>query len=424
MDCQLTSAAYRTHRTIPEHAGALLYDCAAIDREVELPDGLTVVSYLPLAHIAERLGSVYYSLLWKRGHAYLCPDLAAVFGYVQHVRPVLFFGVPRVWEKLWSALGTKLDAAEPRRRALVQTAITCGREVARRRQRGEPVPLRLRARHAVLDRLVLAKIRAGLGLDRARYLISAAAPLSTEVAESFAALGLPILEEYGMTETSGVATANRPDAPRIGTVGQPVAGIELRLAEDGEVLLRGPINTPGYYRDPNATAELLDADGWLHTGDVGTLDEAGHLRIIDRKKELIITAGGKNVSPANIENLLKGHPLIGQAIAFGDRRPYLVALLVLDAEAAPRWAEQHGIRDTNLAALAQDTLVRKEIQQAVDAVNQRLSRPEQIKRFAVLPAEWTAESEELTPTMKLRRRLIHDKYAAEIDDLYAPAETG
>jgi long-chain acyl-CoA synthetase len=203
-----------------------------------------------------------------------------------------------------------------------------------------------------------------------------------------------------------------------------VAGIELRLAEDGEVLLRGPINTPGYYRDPNGTAELLDADGWLHTGDVGTLDEDGYLRIVDRKKELIITAGGKNVSPANIENLLKEHPLIGQAIAFGDRRPYLVALLVLDAEVAPRWAEQHGIRDTGLAPLAQDTLVRKEIQQAVDAVNERLSRPEQIKRFAVLPAEWTAESEELTPTMKLKRRLIHDKYAAEIDDLYAPAERG
>jgi len=185
-----------------------LYECAAIDREAGLPDGLAVGLYLPLAHIAERFASFYYSLLWKHGHVYVCPELTAVPGYVQHVRPVAFGGVPRVWEKLWSALSAKLDAAQPRRRALAATAITCGRQVVRRRQRGEPVPWRLRVRYAVLDRLVLAKIRAGLGLDRARTLTSGAAPLATEVAESFAALGLPILEAYGMTETSGIATIN------------------------------------------------------------------------------------------------------------------------------------------------------------------------------------------------------------------------
>jgi long-chain acyl-CoA synthetase len=400
---------------------AELFECAAIDRESGLPDGLAVVSYLPLAHIAERL-SIYYNLLWKHGHVYFCPDLTAVAAYVRRVRPVSFGGVPRVWEKLWSALSAGLDAAGPRRRRLAEAAIACGREVMRARQRGEPVHWRLRMRHAVLDRLVLAKIRAALGLDRARILTSGAAPLAVEVAESFAAIGLPILEAYGMTETSGIATISRPGALRIGTVGPPVAGMELRLAADGEVLLRGPINTSGYYRDPDATAELLDADGWLHTGDVGVLDEAGHLRIVDRKKELIITAGGKNVSPATVENTLKQHPLVGQALAVGDRRPYVVALVVLDAEVAPSWAARHGVLDTSLPALARDAIVRKEIQQAIDATNQHLSRPEQVKRFDILPAEWTPESGELTPTMKLKRRVIHDKYSGEIENLYTMAE--
>jgi long-chain acyl-CoA synthetase len=288
----------------------------------------------------------------------------------------------------------------------------------RRRQRGQTVPLVLRARHALLDRLVLAKIRAALGMDRCRYLLSGAAPLAVDLAESFAALGLPVVEMWGLSETSGVVTGNPPDAIRIGTVGPPLAGIELKLADDGEVLVRGPITTPGYYRQPEATAALLDADGWLRTGDVGTIDDAGYLRIVDRKKELIITAGGKNVSPANIEGLLKEHPLVGQALAFGDRRPYVVALVVLDHEVAAGWAMQRGIADVSLAALAEHPLVVEEVQHAMEAANQRLARVEQVKRFKILPAEWTAESEELTPTLKLKRRVICGKYAPEIDALY------
>jgi long-chain acyl-CoA synthetase len=396
----------------------VLYECAAVDRLLGLPDGIATVSYLPYAHIGERV-FLLYAALWKHNHVYFCPELTEMLSYVQHVRPIVAGGVPRVLEKLWAGLTAKLDAEPPRRRRLAHAAIATGRQVVRRRQRGQRVPLALGARHALLDRLVLAKIRAALGLDRCRYLISGAAPLAVDLAESLAALGLPVVEPWGLTEATAVATANPPDAIRIGTVGPPLAGIELKLAADGEVLVRGPITTPGYLGQPEATAELLDTDGWLHSGDVGALDDAGYLRIVDRKKELIITAGGKNLSPANIEGLLKQHPLVGQALAFGDRRPYVVALVVLDHEVVPGWASQRGIPDTSLAALADHPLVVAEVQHAVAAANQRLARVEQVKRFKILPGEWTAESEELTPTLKLKRRVIHGKYASEIDALYA-----
>jgi len=288
----------------------------------------------------------------------------------------------------------------------------------RRTQRGERVPFGLRARHAVLEKLVLAKVRHAIGLDRCTYASSAASPLAVDVAEFFAALGLPLVEVYGMTETSAAATGNRPDKIKIGTVGPALPGVEVRLADDGEVLVRGPVNTPGYFRQPEATAELIDAEGWLHTGDVGELDGEGYLKIVDRKKELIITSSGKNLSPANIEGLLKEHPLIGQALVYGDDRPYVVALIVLDHELAPGWAARTGLGTDDLAALAAHEQVLGEVRLAVDAANQRLARIEQVKRFEILPVEWTAESEELTPTLKLRRRIIHAKYAERIDALY------
>jgi long-chain acyl-CoA synthetase len=321
-----------------------------------------------------------------------------------------------VWEKVRAGIQAKLAAEESqRKRGIAERAVATGLEVVRRTQRGEPVPFGLRARHAVLDRLVLAKVRHAIGLDRCGFASSAASPLAVDVAEFFAALGLPLVEVYGMTETTAVATGNRPGRVKIGTVGPALAGIEVRLADDGEVLVRGPINTPGYFRQPGATAQLIDADGWLHTGDVGELDGDGYLRIIDRKKELIITSSGKNLSPANIEALLKEHPLIGQALVYGDNRPYVVALVVLDHELAPGWAARNGLGGGDLANSEQ---VLAEVQLAVDAANQRLARIEQVKRFEVLPVEWTAESEELTPTLKLRRRIIHAKYAERIDALY------
>jgi len=362
-----------------------------------------------------------YLPLRKRGHVHFCPDPAKAVETVREVRPSSFFGVPRVWEKVRAGITAKLAAEpDPRRRRLAEAAVATGLEVVRRRQRGAAPPPLLRARHAVLDRLVLAKVRAAIGLDRCVFVSSAASPLPVDVAEFFAALGLPLVEVYGMTETTAVATGNPPGRLKIGTVGPALAGVEVRLADDGEVLVRGPITTPGYLGAPEATAELVDGDGWLHTGDVGELDGDGYLKIVDRKKELIITSSGKNLSPANIEGLLKEHPLVGQALVYGDNRPYVVALIVLDHEVAPAWAAREGIAaGPDLAALARHPAVREELQRAVDAANQRLARIEQVKRFEVLPVEWTAESEELTPTLKLRRRVVHAKYAAEIDALYA-----
>jgi long-chain acyl-CoA synthetase len=396
----------------------VLYQCTALDRLTGLEPGGSSVSYLPLAHIAERVLSIYGPLT-MRTHIWFCPEPAQAVEYVRQARPTLFFGVPRVWEKVKAGIEAKLAAEEnPRKRKIAQRAVATGLEVVRRGQRGEPVPLGLRARHALLERLVLAKVRHAIGLDRCAFASSAASPLAVDVAEFFAALGLPLVEVYGMTETTGVATGNRPGKVKIGSVGPALDGVEVRLADDGEVLVRGPVNTPGYFRQPEATAELIDADGWLHTGDVGRLDDDGYLTIVDRKKELIITSSGKNVSPANIEGLLKEHPLIGQVLVYGDNRPYVVALIVLDHELAPTWATANGLAIGDLAELAAADRVLEEIQLAVEAANQRLARIEQVKHFQVLPVEWTAESEELTPTLKLRRRIIHAKYAEHIDALY------
>ena len=249
---------------------------------------------------------------------------------------------------------------------------------------------------------------------------SAAAPLPPEVGALFAGLGMRILDIYGMTETTGAFTSNTVTEFRLGTVGRPFAGTEIMIAEDGEILTRGPLNTPGYLNRPDLTAGLIDDDGWLHTGDIGCLDDDGFLSVVDRKKEFIITAGGENVPPAAVENLLVAHPLIGQALAYGDRRPYVVALLTLDAEVAPAWARARGIEAESLAALAGNPAVLDEVGQGVAAANQHLARVQQVKRWRLLPVEWTAESEELTPTLKLKRRVVHAKYSDAIfDALYA-----
>jgi len=280
------------------------------------------------------------------------------------------------------------------------------------------VPLLLRLRAALLDRLILAKIRAAIGLDRCRFPASSAAPLPVDVAEFFAALGLTPIEVWGMTEVTGVATAPDPRRIKIGWVGPALPGVAVKLADDGELLVRGPNCTPGYLDLPEQTAELIDGDGWLHTGDIGVQDRDGYFRIVDRKKELIITAGGKNISPVLVESMLKEHPLVGQALAFGDRKPYVVALVVLDCEVAPAWAGQQGITGQGVADLARHPRVREEVERAIESANSRLARVEQIKRFEILPTEWTAESEELTPTLKLRRRVIIDKYREQIEALY------
>jgi long-chain acyl-CoA synthetase len=261
-------------------------------------------------------------------------------------------------------------------------------------------------------------IRAKVGLEALEWGITGAAPINPEVIEFYQALGIKLWEGWGMTECTVGATYNPLERIKNGTVGIADPGVEMKIAEDGEVLLRGGNVMKGYYKEPEKTAETIDAEGWLHTGDVGVIDSEGYLRIVDRKKELIITAGGKNISPANLEALLKQHPLIGQAAAIGDRRPYVSALVVLDPEVAPVWARKAGIAFTSIAELAQHPAVQAEIQNAVDEANKHVSQVEAIKRFTILPVEWTAESEELTPTLKLKRRVIAQKYAREIEDMY------
>jgi len=370
-----------------------------------------------LAHIAERMLGIYVPQI-EGAHVHLVADPAQLLGALGEVRPTRFFGVPRVWEKIKTGVEAKL-AMEPdeAKKAGIASAMAVGREYVEALENGGQPSPELTAKYEAMDTAVLGLLRMLLGLDRVEWAASAAAPMPVEVARFFAGLGMRIYDVYGMTETTAAVTACGPDQFKLGTVGKALAGIEVRLAEDGEILARGPVATTGYFRQPEATAELIDADGWVHTGDIGEIDEDGFLRIVDRKKEMIITSSGKNIAPSNIENLLKESPLVGHALVYGEGKPYCVAVLTLDAEIAPLIAAQMGIQGS-LAELAQNPEILAVAQAAVDSANERLSRPEQVKSFELLPVEWTAESEELTPTLKLKRRVVHDKYSDVLDRLY------
>ena len=394
------------------------YELACAQGMGLIPDKARWVSYLPLAHIAERMFSIYLPIDTGT-HVHFCPDTAQLLRVVTKVRPNGFFGVPRVWEKIRAGIETLLTLEQDEgKRAAVAGAMDAGRRYVQACQYGRSMPPGLEAEFAAADAAVLAPIRGLLGLGEAEVVSSAAAPLPPEVAAFFSGLGMKILDIYGMTETTGAFTTNTPEAFKLGTVGRPYPGMEVRIAGDGEILVRGPLTTPGYLNRPDLTADLIDGDGWLHTGDIGKLDGDGFLSVVDRKKELIITAGGENIAPAAIEGLLVAHPLIGQALAYGDRRKYVVALLTLDGEVAPAWARARGVAAGSLAELAADPVVLAEVGAAVAAVNERLARVQQVKQWRLLPVEWTAETEELTPTLKLRRRIVHAKYADVLDTLY------
>jgi long-chain acyl-CoA synthetase len=398
--------------------GNITYLLAAILRIVDLGPWQRRLSYLPLAHVAERMVTHYISLGYG-GTVYFVPDLTRVGEILPDARPHLFMAVPRVWEKMHAAVNERLEN-EGRRGALAKRAIEVASREVRARHAGDKVPANLRLRRKLLDKLVLSKIRHGLGLDELEIAVSGAAPISEELLIFYQAIGLEIIEVYGMTETTAVITTDLPGQTRIGSVGVALPGIEVALADDGEVLVRGPVVTPGYLNDEAATAEALDPDGWLHTGDLGTLGDDGYLTIVGRKKELIITAGGKNISPDFIETAIRERSrIIGQICVVGDERPFLTALVALDPEKLARWCDGRGIRIDTLAEAADHPNVRDEIQRAVDAGNDRVSRAEQVKRWAVVEVEWTVESGMLTPSMKLRRRAVHDRYADEIAALYA-----
>ena len=343
--------------------------------------GDRLVSYLPMAHIAERFMSVWQPSV-RGAQSWLCPDPLHLGVALDAARPTWFFGVPRVWEKFCAALRPVLEA----------TAAAAGEAAAAR----------------LLERA---------GLDRCRVAFTGGAPTDPAVLEFFRDLGLVVSEMWGMTEF-GPGTWNGVTDVRIGTVGVAMPGVEVRLDADAELLVRGGNVTPGYWGDPKGTAEAIDAEGWMHSGDVGTVDADGYFRIVDRRKEIIITAGGKNISPATLEGLVKRHRLVAEVCVVGDRRPYPSALVVLDRPALAAWAGAGGIEAASPADLAAHPALLEEVGRAIEAANRVVSRPEQIKRFRVLPTEWTVESEEVSPTLKLRRRLIEARYAEEIEGMY------
>jgi long-chain acyl-CoA synthetase len=399
--------------------GNELAECRGVDAVGHPRPGGSVVSFLPHAHIADRGLSHYAQMVW--GHTVTCcPEVTQVFAHVADCHPTFWGGVPRVWEKLKAALEAGIEAdPDERTRAYTKEAIELGLRRVRAEQAGEPVPPELSAACERAERDVYSKIRAKLGLERCEWYMIGAAPCPLEVLEFFAAIGIPICEVWGMSELTSIATLVPAERLKLGTVGPPIPGVELRLDADGEILVRGPTVMAGYRNQPAKTAETIDAAGWLRTGDIGQLDEDGYLKIIDRKKELIINAAGKNMSPANIEQQLKvSSPLIGQAIAIGDRRPYNVALIVLDPDACASLAPRYGLTDASLQSMSNAPAVLEEVGAAVQRANSHLSRVEQIKRFKILPVDWPPAGDELTPTMKLKRKPIAEKYAAEIDALY------
>ncbi len=387
--------------------------CTSYSILVGLSEGRRSVSYLPMAHVAERMVT-HYGWLWQRSEVTCCPDQTKLGAYLAQVRPTNLFGPPRVFEKLRAGIQAAVAAAGPEKAAGFEQALAVGRQVADLRAAGADLPPELAAAWERIDPAVFAPMRRAIGLDQLDYCFSGAAPLPVDVMHFLRSIGLPFSEIYGMSENTGGMTWD-PWRVKAGTVGRPYPGVEVRLGEDGEVLARGGIISPGYLDEPERTAETFDADGWLHTGDIGSLDADGYLSIVDRKKELIITAGGKNISPANLEALLKSLPLVGQACVVGDGRRYLVALLVLDPEVAPVWAAREGVTGD----LGASPVVRAELERGVAEVNARVSQVEGIKKFAVLADEWVPDSPQLTATMKLKRRGVLSAYADVIEGLYA-----
>lgn len=372
------------------------------------------LSYLPLAHIAEQMLTLHLPLQ-HGGSTYFVSALERVPEALREVRPTVFFAVPRVWEKLQAAVEKAIAEAPPLRRRILDWARRRALAAGYAAQRGERVGIGA----MLADRLVLGKVRAKLGLHRVRHAASAAAPISLGTLEFFLSLGIPIFEIYGLSETSGPGTISTPGHFRTGSVGPIMAGVELRLAEDGEVLMRGPNIFRGYRKDPEATAAAIDAEGWFHTGDIGELDSDGYLRITDRKKELLVTSGGKKIAPAPIENRLREIQGVAHAVLLGEQRNFVAALLTLDPAALPTLTQRLGSPAKTIADAACCPLVRSFLEREIERVNQALARFETVRKFAVLPTEFSVDGGELTPTLKLKRKWVRQKFAGRIDEIYA-----
>ncbi|AEF40676.1 fatty acid--CoA ligase FadD11 [Hoyosella subflava] len=399
----------------------LMYEARAFSEVLDIGFGDRITSFLPSAHIADRFTALY--LQETAGtQITVVADPKAIAAALPDCRPTIWGAVPRVWEKLKAAIefGVANEVDATKRNAL-QWALSVAHRKADAELAGEPISAELATEWARADELVLSKLRAKIGLDQVRWALSGAAPIPAATLAFFTGLGIPIAEIWGMSELSCVCTVSHPRDAKLGTVGKILPGMEFRIADDGEFLVRGPLVMKGYRKEPEKTAEAIDGDGWLHTGDILTVDDDGYFRVVDRKKEIIINAAGKNMSPANIENTIKANtPLAGVVAAIGDGRPFNTALIVLDIETAAAYAAQRGI-DGSAASLATDPDVVAKVSVGVQAANSKLSRVEQIKRFRILPRFWEPGGDEVTLTMKLRRKPVAERYAAEIDEMYAGA---
>ncbi len=380
------------------------------------PDEVTV-SYLPLSHIAEQMVTIHGPMSMG-ALVYFAESLEKLGENLVEIRPTLFLGVPRVWEKIQAKMVAAGASAPPVRRRLVAWAKRVGLSGGYAEQRGQKKPLLF----PVAKKLVFDKVRARLGLDRARICVTSAAPISRDTLEFFLSLGIPIFEVYGMSECTGPATYSPPDRYRTGKCGMVIPGAELKIAEDGEICMRGKHVFKGYLKDPESTRAALDGDGWLHSGDIGTIDGDGFLQITDRKKDLLITAGGENIAPQVLEGYLKAIPVVAQAVVVGDRRKYLAALVTLDPERVAKEAEVAGSPARTVADAAKCRIFRRHLDKQIQEVNARLARVQTIKKFEILGREFSIEGGELTPTLKIKRKVVNEKYKTQIESMYAEPE--
>ena len=416
---QLATLIYTSGTTGPPKGVMLSHNnlvwTAQIAMEITTIDNSDcTLSYLPLSHIAEQMFSVHSPAV-NGFQVYYAESLAKVPDNLKEVQPTVFFGVPRIWEKFHTGIYNKTQQATGLKKFLLGWAQSVGTRVNHMRGYGQEPTGFLALQYSLATKVIFSKLKPVVGMGRIRIPVSGAAPISREVLEFFASLDIQIYEVYGQSEDTGPTSFNLPGATRLGTVGRPIKGVEVKIAEDGEILVRGPNVFLGYYKEPAATAETL-IDGWLHSGDLGKLDDEGFLHITGRKKEIIITAGGKNITPKNIEEGLKNHPLINEAVVIGDRRKYLVALVTLDPEAAPKWAADNGVA---VESLPTNPKLLATLNEHVQVVNHDLSRVEQLKKILVLPRNLTQEDGELTPTLKVKRRKVNENWSAQIESLYA-----
>lgn len=391
----------------------VVWTAECLRRAADLTLNMKFVSYLPLAHIAERMVS-HYLASYLASQVWFCPNLGNVLEYMQAARPSIFFGVPRVYEKFHARMEVNFKEASGIQGKLLHMALDANAKRVQAEKEGKKGP----ALAGILDKIVLSKVRERLGMENVYIAITAAAPIDATLVEFFHGIGVPLFELYGMSETTGPATSNLPGANKFGSVGLPLPGVEVKIADDGELLMRGGVITAGYFKLPEQTAEAFETDGWLHSGDLAKIDEDGFVWIVGRKKDIIITAAGKNIAPAVMETALGNHPLISKAAMVGDRRKFLSMLIALDPEEAPGWAKAHGIEYHDLASFGREERVKEEVARAVEDANARVARVEQVKKWVIVPDEWAPESGEVTPSLKLKRNVVLDKYSEEIEAMY------